>query len=106
MVINLAAGILRKLKQLKAVDQSDLIVSGKHMAVASLNCDLVAIDQTLARVVEVSVTESTRHSNRGNRTESLHRIEHRCVCEAGDVSHRTELTAAAVMGAGQSSTLA
>src|SRR5258708_6870107 len=76
------------------------------MAVASLNCDLVAIDQTLARVVEVSVTESTRHSNRGNRTESLHRIEHRGVCEAGNVSHRTELTAAELMAAGQTSTRA
>src|SRR5258708_19281407 len=74
------------------------------MAVASLNCDLVAIDQTFARVVEVSVAESTRHSNRGDRTESLHRIEHRCVREAGNVSHRTELTAAELMAAGQTST--
>src|SRR5258708_35278296 len=76
------------------------------MAVASLNCDLVAIDQTFARVVEVSVAESTRHSNRGDRTESLHRIEHRCVREAGNVSHRTELTAAELMAAGQTSTRA
>src|SRR5258708_131008 len=76
------------------------------MAVASLNCDLVAIDQTFARVVEVSVAESTRHSNRGDRTESLHRIEHRCVREAGNVSHPTQLTAARLMAAGQTSTRA
>src|SRR5260370_37576233 len=45
VVINLAAGILWELKQLKAVDAADLIVTGKQMAVTTLHRDLIAVDQ-------------------------------------------------------------
>src|SRR5260370_38754860 len=45
VVINLAAGILWELKQLKAVDCADLIVPGKQMAVTTLHRDLIPVDQ-------------------------------------------------------------
>src|ERR1039458_140786 len=64
------------------------------MAVPTLNCDLVAIDQNIRGVIEMSVAESARHGDRGGRTESLNRIENRRVREPGNVSNRTELTAA------------
>ncbi len=43
--IDLAAGLLRKLKQLKSVDYAELIVTGNQMAVSALNRELVAVDQ-------------------------------------------------------------
>src|SRR3982074_3961808 len=104
VVINLAAGILRKLKQLKPVNDADLIVTGKQMAIATLSCDLVAIDQSIRGVVEMSIAESTRHGNRGDRAESLNRLEHRRVREPGNVSNRTELAAPEGMAAGPTTT--
>src|SRR5882762_244930 len=102
--INLAAGTLGKLKILKSVDNTDLIMTRKQMAVAGLNRDLVAVDESFRGVVEVSVAESTRHSNRGYRTESLNHIEHRRVREPGNVANRTELAAAELVAAGQATT--
>src|SRR6266849_6561135 len=54
VVINLAAGILRKLKQLKAVDCADLVVTGKQMAVTTLHRDLVAVDQSCISLIRES----------------------------------------------------
>src|SRR5713226_3412908 len=99
VVINLAAGILRKLKQLKPVDCADLIVPGKQMAVTALHRDLIAVQQAYVSwnrafrgVVEMSVAESARHGDRGARIESLNRIKNRRVREPGNVSDRTHLT--------------
>src|SRR5450759_1751058 len=69
------------------------------MAVPTLNRDLVAVDQSIGGVVEMSVAESARHGDGGDRIESLNRIEKRRVREPGNVSDRTELT---VDDAGQS----
>src|SRR5664279_591342 len=66
VIINLAAGVLRKLKQLKAVDYADLIMMGKQMAVSGLSRDLVAVEQRIGRVVEMSVAESARHGDGGD----------------------------------------
>src|SRR5260221_12857254 len=68
--------------------------------------DLAVMVVLVVRSEEGAFADPPRHSNRGDRTESLHRIEHRCVREAGNVSHRTELTAAELMAAGQTSTRA
>src|SRR5713101_3415748 len=94
VVINLAAGILRKLKQLKAVDGADLVVPGKQVAVTALHRDLVAVDQKrrIGGVEEMSVAESTRDGDRGARIESLNGVENRRVREPGNVSDRTHLT--------------
>src|SRR6266478_860237 len=105
VVINLPAGILRKLKQLKTVDYADLIVTGKQMAVPALNCDLVAVDQSIRGVEEVGVAESSRHGDGGARIEPLNRIENRRVREPGNVSNGTELTVAEVVATRQSDPL-
>src|ERR1039457_6360025 len=100
VVINLAAGILRKLKQLKSVDGADLIVAGKQVAVPALNSDLVAVDQKFRVVEEMSVAECTHHGNRGLRIDGLNRIENRRVREPGNVSNSTALPAAEGLAAG------
>src|SRR5260370_30563599 len=79
MVNNLAAGILRELKQLKSVDCADLITTGKETTVSALNRSLVAVEQSMAGVVEMSVAESARHGDGGERIESLDRIEKRAI---------------------------
>src|SRR5271157_1652411 len=71
------------------------------MAVPAFQCDLVAVDQNIRGVVEMSVAESSRHGDRGERSESLNRIENRRIREPGNVSHPTELTGAEEVGAGQ-----
>src|ERR1700694_1473314 len=70
------------------------------MAVPGLNRDLVAVEQSMGGVVEMRVAESDRRSEGGNRIEGLHRIENRRVREPGNVSDRTERTAAKQMCAG------
>ena len=65
MVIDLAASNLRKLQQLKAVKHADLIVPGEHVAVSSLERDLIAVDQFIRRIIKMSVAEPARHRNRG-----------------------------------------
>src|ERR1700674_1856008 len=67
VVIKLAARIFRKLKQLISVDYADLIVPRNQMAVPGLNRDLVTVEQSIGRVVKMSVAESPRRRNRGNR---------------------------------------
>src|SRR6266849_931497 len=106
VVINLPAGILRKLKQLKTVDYPELIVTGKQMAVSALNCDLVAVDQSIGGVEKMSVAESASHGDRGARIETLHRIENHGVRKPGNVPNGTELTVAEVMATRQTPPLA
>ena len=100
MVIKLAAGIFRKLKQLISVDYADLIVTRNQMAVPGLDRDLVAVEQSIGGVVEMSVAESAGHRDRGNRINGLNRIENRRVREPGNVSDRTKRTAAEEVCAG------
>src|ERR1700690_377254 len=97
---DLAARILRKLEQLKSVDDADLIVPVQQMAVPGLYGGLVAVDQNTRGVEEMSVAESARHRDRGNRTDGLYRIDNRRVRDPGSVSHRTVQTAAKEVGAG------
>src|SRR5277367_5491902 len=79
--VNLAAGELRELKKLKSVDRPDLIVTPQQMAISALDGQLVAVDQSVRGVKEMSVAESARHRDRGDRTDGLHTVEYRCVRE-------------------------
>src|ERR1019366_3078515 len=89
VVINLAASNLRKLKELKAVDCADLIVTGKQMAVSALNRVLVAVEERIGGVVEMRVGEGARHGEGGARVNRLNRIENRRVGKPGNISDRT-----------------
>src|ERR1035437_10327202 len=89
VVINLAASNLRKLKELKAVDCADLIVTGKQMAVSALNHVLVAVEERISGVVEMRVGERARHGEGGARVNRLNRIENRRVGKPGNISDRT-----------------
>src|SRR5450759_3012086 len=89
VVINLAARNLRKLKELKAVDCADLIVTGKQMAVSALNRDLVAVEERIGGVVEMRVGEGARHGEGRDRVNRLNRIENRRVGKPGNISDRT-----------------
>src|SRR6266853_6255799 len=64
------------------------------MAVPGLNRDLVAVEQSIGGVVEMSVAESECRSERGDRIDGLNRIDKRRVREPRNVSDRTQLTAA------------
>src|ERR1035437_10941445 len=88
VVINLAASNLRKLKELKAVDCADLVVTGKQMAVSALNHVLVAVEERIRGVVERRVGERARHGEGGARVNRLNRIENRRVGKPGNISDR------------------
>src|ERR1035437_6842849 len=88
VVINLAASNLRKLKELKAVDCADLIVTGKQMAVSALNHVLVAVEERISGVVEMRVGERARHREGGARVNRLNPSENGRVGKRGNLSAR------------------
>src|SRR5271168_1701086 len=92
--INLAAGDLRKLKQLESVDRANLIVPVQKAGIPTLYGEFVAVYESIRRVVVMGVAESACNRKCGDRIDRMHSIENGRVREPWNIANPNRLAGA------------